>query len=101
MHATFQKRALMSTTLSSAELDPRRRRTLFRAWHRGTKENDLICGRFADAELPHMSDADLTTFELLMEVPDRDIFAWVTGKAPVPSNYDTPVFRRLVAMHLG
>ena len=91
----------MSTSLSSEGLDPRRRRVLFRAWHRGTKENDLICGRFADAELPSMSDADLGVFEALMEVPDRDIFAWVTGKSPVPANYDTAVFRRLVALHLG
>lgn len=91
----------MSTTLSSEGLAPRRRRTLFRAWHRGTKENDLICGRFADAELPTMTDDDLTAFEALMEVPDRDLFAWVSGKAEVPANYDTAVFRRLKAFHGG
>ena len=30
-------------------LDARRRRLLFRSWHRGIREMDLIMGRFADA----------------------------------------------------
>ncbi len=48
-----------------------------------------------------MADDDLTAFEGLMEVPDRDLFAWVSGKAEVPANYDTAVFRRLKAFHGG
>ena len=84
---------------SSEGLDPRRRRTLFRAWHRGIREMDLIMGRFADAEIGTMSEPDLDTFELLIEVPDRDLFRWVTGEAETPSNYDTDVFRRLRAFH--
>ena len=36
---------------SSEGLDPRRRRLLFRAWHRGSREMDLIMGPFADAWL--------------------------------------------------
>ncbi|WP_171524420.1 succinate dehydrogenase assembly factor 2, partial [Acinetobacter baumannii] len=37
------------TTRASADLDPRRRKILFRSWHRGTREMDLIMGRYADA----------------------------------------------------
>ncbi len=90
---------MTGTTVSSADLDPRRRRLLFRAWHRGTREMDLLMGSFADAELPTMNEPDLATFEALCEAPDRDIFAWLTGKSEVPSNYDTDVYRRLVAFH--
>ncbi len=80
-------------------LDPRRRRTLFRAWHRGTREMDLLMGQFADAKLKHLTEAELDDFELLIEAPDRDVFTWLTGEVAVPGNYDTPVFRRLRAFH--
>ncbi|HEX2510791.1 MAG TPA: succinate dehydrogenase assembly factor 2 [Microvirga sp.] len=86
-------------TRTSADLDTRRRRNLFRAWHRGIREMDLIMGRFADAEIGAMSEADLKEFERLIEVPDRDLFRWITGESEIPANYDTPVFRRLKAFH--
>ena len=38
-----------------ATLDPRRRKILFRAWHRGMREVDLLLGPFADASLAGMS----------------------------------------------
>ncbi len=90
---------MSGSTRSSADLDPRRRRILFRAWHRGTREMDLLMGRFADAAIAAMSDAELDTFEALIEVPDRDLFAWLTDKEPVPENYDSDVFRKLKAFH--
>jgi antitoxin CptB len=90
---------MSGSTCSSADLDVRRRRTLYRAWHRGIREMDLIMGRFADAEIGTMSDADLAEFELLIEVPDRELFHWITGEAETPQNYDTPVFRRLKSFH--
>ncbi len=88
---------MTGTRLSTADLDPRRRRALFRAWHRGTREMDLLMGRFADTLLPDISDADLDRFEALIEVPDRDLFDWIAGKTPVPGNYASPLFERLVA----
>jgi antitoxin CptB len=84
---------------SSDGLDPRRRRALFRAWHRGTREMDLLLGRFADAYIEALSEADLAHLEALMEVPDRDLFAWVTGRELVAANYETPLYRALVAFH--
>jgi antitoxin CptB len=58
---------------------------------------DLIMGRFADAEIGTLTEAELDAFEALIEVPDRDLFRWITGEDPTPANYDTPVFRRLKA----
>ena len=90
---------MSGTTRSSADLDPRRRRTLFRAWHRGIREMDLIMGRFADAEIGDLSESELDEFEALIEVPDRDLFKWLTGEAETPSNYDTVVWQRLRDFH--
>ena len=75
---------MTGTTRSSEGLDLRRRKLLFRAWHRGMREMDLIMGRFADAAYRRrLSDAELDEFERLIDVPDRDLLAWVTGEQPV------------------
>ncbi len=83
---------------TSADLDPRRRRALFRAWHRGIREMDLILGRFADVEIATMSESDLADFERLIEVPDPDLFGWI-AKGGAPAAFDTPVFQRLRRFH--
>ena len=51
-------------------LDERRRRAAYRATHRGTKEMDWLLGRYAQARLAAMSDADLEQFERLIEQAD-------------------------------
>ena len=61
---------MTGTTRSSEGLDERRRRLLFRAWHRGMREMDLILGRFADANIDRLADRELDEFECLMDLPD-------------------------------
>lgn len=76
-------------------LDLRRKRALFRAWHRGTREMDLVMGRFADREIRVLSEAELDEFERLMEQPDPVVFAWVTQRSAPPADFDTPLLARL------
>jgi antitoxin CptB len=85
--------------ISSAELDPRRRRILFRAWHRGMREMDILYGQFADAELARLPDGELDALEALMEEPDRDVLMWFTGEATLPEIHDTALFRRMKVFH--
>ena len=92
---------MSGTTISSEGLDARRRRLLFRAWHRGMREVDLITGRFADAHVATLSEAEVDAFERLMDVPEPDLLAWVMGAAPPPADHDTPLFRRICAFHAG
>lgn len=89
------------TNLSSEGLDPRRRRLLFRCWHRGIREMDLLLGRFADTQLASLADHELDELERWLDVPDQHIFAWVNGMEPVPANYDTALFHRLRDFHKG
>lgn len=79
----------------------RRRRLLFRAWHRGTREMDLIMGRFMDSVISDLSEAELSECERWIELPDPDLYLWVTGEEPVPREFDTPLFRRWRAFHRG
>ncbi len=86
---------MSGSALTSATLDERRRRILFRAWRRGVREMDLVMGRFADAYLPAMSEAELGEFERLLDVPDPQALAWIIGGEPPPREFDTPLFAGL------
>jgi antitoxin CptB len=87
------------TERSSEGLDVRRRRLLFRAWRRGVREMDLIVGRFADAYIDRFDDAALDDFERLIEVPNAELYAWVTGDVRVPAERDSTVLRALIGFH--
>ncbi len=89
----------MSDTDQPNELEIRRRKLRYRAWHRGTREMDILLGRFADAELPRFSEAEISELEKLAELPDPDLFSWLMGETPVPSEHDTPMFRRIRSFH--
>jgi antitoxin CptB len=84
-----------SSDLSSAGLDARRRRVLFRARRRGLREMDLVLGAFVDMNLATMDEADVSEFERLLDVPDPQFLAWITGEEATPSQFDTPLLRRL------
>jgi antitoxin CptB len=87
------------TERSSEGLDVRRRKLLFRAWRRGVRETDLIVGRFADAYIDKFDDGALDDFERLIEVPNAELYAWVTGDQSIPQNFDTAVLRQLISFH--
>ena len=92
---------MTGTNRTMRGLDVRRRKALYHAWHRGTREMDLLLGRFADAAIDDLDDKDLDHFELLLEVPDQDLYSWISGRSPVAANYDTGLFRRLIDFHSG
>jgi antitoxin CptB len=64
--------------------ETRLKRLRFRAWHRGTKEADLLVGGFFDRFSARWNDADIGWFEALMNEQDVDIMAWAIGVQPVP-----------------
>ena len=86
---------MTGSTRSSGGLDDRRKRLLFRCWHRGTREMDLILGRFADAEIANLTEDELVQFEHLMDVPDPDLYAALTGNLTPAPDYANGLFDRI------
>jgi antitoxin CptB len=86
---------MTGSTRSSGGLDDRRKRLLFRCWHRGTREMDLLLGRFADAEIFDLTDNELAELELLIEVPDPDLYAALTGNAERTPQCAGALFERI------
>ena len=90
---------MTGTTRTTDGLDPRRRKLLFRSWHRGIRETDLLLGRFADAHIADMSNGDLDEYERLLEVQDQDIYGWVTGEIAIPPSHRSELLDRIRAFH--
>jgi antitoxin CptB len=90
---------MTGSTRSSDGLDARRRRLLFRSWHRGTREADLIMGRFADKHIASFSEAELDQYEHLLDALETDLLSWMTGQVAVPPAHDTAMFRRVREFH--
>lgn len=63
----------------SDDLEVRRRRAAWRAGHRGTKELDLLVGRFAEARLAAMTADDLDRFERFLAATEPEIQHWLLG----------------------
>ncbi len=88
---------MTGTTRSSSDLDKRRRKILFRCWHRGIREMDIVMGQFADRNIDKLTDDELDTLEKILDVDDRDLIRWVTGEIETPSEFDTPLFQSICA----
>ncbi len=79
--------------------DPRRRRLLFRANHRGTRENDILLGGYVTARIATFSEPDLAALEAILDLPDPVLADWLTGRAPIPDN--NPMLRAIREAALG
>lgn len=86
---------MTGSVLSSDGLEPLRKKLLFRAWHRGIREMDLILGRFADAHIGGMDRAEMEEFAFLLEVFDRDLIQWFTGETDTPMEWNTTLFQKI------
>ena len=78
-----------------------KRRLLFRATHRGTRENDLLLGGFVRAGLDRFNPAELAALARILELPDPDLTLWLTGRAPIPDLQDADMLTRIRDAHAG
>lgn len=71
-------------------MDPevRLKRLRYRAWHRGTREADLMIGGFLDKHGASWDAEQLAWFETFLEEQDVDIMAWAMGVEPCPARWD-------------
>jgi antitoxin CptB len=80
---------------AAPESSSRLARARFRAWHRGTREADLMIGGFFDRHHAGWSEADLAWFEALLDEDDVDVMAWALSASPAPAKYAGPQLEAL------
>ena len=81
------------------DIATRRKKLRYRAWHRGTREMDLVLGPFADAHTEAMDEAQLDRLEALMSEEDPPLLKWVMGQEVPPANIDTVFLAEVIADH--
>ena len=89
------------TEPSQPPRDPRRRRLLFRATHRGTHETDLLVGGYVASRIHALTEAEIDALEDVLELPDTDLADWLTGRLPIPAEADSPMLRSIRAAALA
>ncbi len=87
----------MPPAANEDDMDIRRKRLIYRANHRGTKEMDILIGGFANEALGRLTPEELDQFESLLEVPDQDLYGMIVADAPVPPALDHAVMRAIIA----
>lgn len=80
-------------------LELKRKRLLFRAWHRGIKEMDYILGRFVESNVNNFSEEQLEELQYIMSFEDRDLFSWFMGEISIPKELDIPMFYNILNFH--
>lgn len=63
----------------------------YRAWHRGTREADMMIGGFFDAYHATWTETERAWFAGLLDEQDVDIMAWAIGTLPVPERFAGPM----------
>ena len=81
------------------DISVRRKKLRYRAWHRGTKEMDLILGPYADAHVEGMDERNLNRLEALMNEEDPPLLTWVMGQEEPPAHVDRAFLAEVIADH--
>ena len=79
--------------------EARLKRLRFRAWHRGTKEADMLIGGYFDRNHEAWGDEEIAWYETFLEEQDVDIMAWAIGAQPSPARYDGAMMAGLKALN--
>lgn len=88
---------MIGTRHTGEGLDARRRKLLFRSWHRGMREMDLLLGSFADARISSLTDDEIDQYEKLLEVVDTELLPVLTGEHPIPAGEHAGMLNEIVA----
>ncbi|MEM6490873.1 MAG: succinate dehydrogenase assembly factor 2 [Pseudomonadota bacterium] len=79
-------------------LADRRKKLMFRATHRGTRENDILIGQFAAAQLDRLDADGLDRFERFLAEADQDLLDWHQRRRPLPDDLvDDPLLADFLA----
>ena len=78
--------------------DPRRLDRIRWRARRGLLENDILLGRFLDAELEQLRDDDLKNLETLLTWEDNDLLDVLMGRTACPDANLTALVERIRAL---
>jgi antitoxin CptB len=78
------------------DLETTRKKLLYRATYRGTRELDLLVGGFAKTRVAGFTADECEEFRVILEFPEISLSAWLTGQEAVPQEIKTPLMLELL-----
>ena len=77
------------------DLSTFQKKLLYKSTHRGSKEMDLILGKFAHKYLSLFNEDELAMLEVILEMDDNDIYQYALNKKEIPESLYNRVFSLL------
>jgi len=63
-----------------------KRKLMYRSWHRGCKETDILLGHFALKHLDKFSLHELIEYEKIVDLDDYELYCYIIRKKDIPTN---------------
>lgn len=74
------------------DLEVYKKKIIYKASHRGSKEMDILLGNFINKYVELFNKNELQQFDLILDNDDDDIYQWILGKTDIPNKYQNRVF---------
>ena len=78
-----------------SDLHTHQKKLLFKSSHRGSKEMDILLGRFVEKYIELFNNAELDMLETLLELDDNDIYQYALDKVKIPEDLNNRVMELL------
>jgi antitoxin CptB len=72
------------------------RKLIYRSWHRGTKELDMILGNFAESNLHNLNETELNEYLVILDEEDPDLYQWLVNNQNPNKNIDMNKIRNFI-----
>ena len=74
------------------DLKTYKKKIIYKASHRGSKEMDILLGNFINKYVELFNKNELQHFDLILDNDDDDIYQWILGKSDIPNKHQNRVF---------
>jgi len=71
------------------------KKLIYRSWHRGTKELDLILGNFAESNLHTFNVNELNDYMILLNEEDPDLYQWLVNNKKPSTHINVKIINKI------
>ena len=58
---------------------------------------DIVVGTFVRNRIRQSDETELLELERILEIPDQNLLAWLTGTQPVPEDQQSPLLLEMLS----
>ena len=81
---------------NSTNLSIKRKKLLFQSTHRGTKELDVLIGKFVSKHIDKFNTKDLNCLDNILKFNDMDLYMVLTKKSDICNGMDKDFIKKII-----